>query len=75
MEDIKEVLEMFEPTAEFIASLTERGPYIILTKTGILKTAYFYTYKTVPPKFEETSKYPSKYTMSQIKYIFKLKKQ
>lgn len=73
MKEIKEILEMFEPTQEFIDSLTARGPYVILTKSNVLKTAYFYRYKTVPPKFEEVSRYPQKYPMEQVKYIFRTK--
>jgi len=81
MEDIREVLEMFESTQEFIDSLTNHkqttthGPFIIITKEDLLKHVYFCTYKTIPPKFEDTCKYPHRYTLSDVKYIFKLKEK
>lgn len=74
MEDIREVLEMLEPTPEVLATLREYGTYIILTKWGLREVIYC-TYTTVPPKFQETCRSPSRYTMDAVKYIFKVKEE
>lgn len=70
MEDIREVLEMHIPTHELMNSVQGSGPFVILTTDGDLKTAHFWRYKTVAPKFEENCRYPNRYTMDEVKYIF-----
>lgn len=73
MEDIRDVLEMLEPTAEVIASLNQHDTYIVLLKGGTLTHAHLCRYKTVAPKFEETCRYPSRFVVEDVKYIFKKK--
>jgi hypothetical protein len=73
MEDIREVLKMFEPTMEVINSLINRNSYIVMTKTGQIADMVFFRFKTVEIKFKKEGPYHDYYTKDELKYIFKKK--
>lgn len=75
MEDIREVLEMFEPTMQVINSLEDRHNYIVMDKYGNLADMIFHRYKTTEAKFKEDRPYCDYYTRGMLKYIFKKKEE
>jgi hypothetical protein len=75
MAEIKEVLEIFEPTEEVVADLLQYRRYIVKIKgTNALRELKFHRYASVAPKFVSDDQ-GSRYTMDQIDYIVKLKEK
>ena len=69
MEDIRDILELREPTMEFVSTLKEGKHYCIILNGGAVTVASLVFYKTTTPKFIETCRYPGRYEPAAIKYI------